>query len=274
MSSTPPDHSTADNSTASVGIDDPDTSGTAGASLNLSVVVPVFNEADGIAALLAEIDACLEGRTDAEVVIVDDCSTDDTAERVRGYRRDARGLRLRLVRHRSNAGQSRAIRTGVEAARGRLIATIDGDGQNDPADIPRLEEAAMAAPDGRGLIVCGHRVDRHDDLSRRLASRIANRVRAAVLRDETPDTGCGLKVLPRALFLELPYFDHMHRFLPALVRQAGGHSLSVPVGHRPRTHGVSKYGINDRLWAGIVDLLGVSWLGRRRRAVTSEEIVD
>ena len=173
--------------------------------------------------------------------------------------------RLRLLRHAQSRGQSAAIRSGVKAARGRWIATLDGDGQNDPADIPapvadRPRQRRTTPP----LLIAGHRARRQDSWSKRLASRIANAVRRRLLGDDTPDTGCGLKLFPRDLFLDLPYFDHMHRFLPALVLREGGIVRSVPVNHRPRQRGVSNYGVFDRLWVGIVDLFGVMWLRRRR----------
>ncbi|HEY8553032.1 MAG TPA: glycosyltransferase, partial [Burkholderiales bacterium] len=161
-------------------------------------------------------------------------------------------------------GQSAALMTGARAARAPWIATLDGDGQNDPADIPRLYAAARKDP-RLGLIV-GYRRRRHDTLLKRVSSRIANGVRSRVLRDRTPDTGCGLKLIRRELYLALPYFDHMHRFLPALVQALGAPTLSIDVNHRPRQRGRSNYGLHDRLWAGIVDLLGVLWLTRRMRA--------
>src|SRR6185437_8815536 len=164
---------------------------------------------------------------------------------------------LVLVRHRDSCGQSAAIRSGVKAARAAWIATLDGDGQNDPADIPVLWQIAQAAPAAPLLMVAGHRARRQDSWSKRRASRIANAVRRRMLHDATPDTGCGLKLFPRALFFELPWFDHMHRFLPALVLRAGGAVRSVPVNHRPRERGASKYGTLDRLAVGITDLFGV-----------------
>ena len=168
---------------------------------------------------------------------------------------------LRVERHDHNRGQSAAIRTGVGAARAPIVAVLDGDGQNDPADIPSLF-AALLLSDTRMTV--GDRRTRRDRLSRRISSRLANTVRASILHDGIRDTGCGLKVFYREDFLELPAFDHMHRFLPALMRQRGRKVRSVPVNHRPRRHGCSKYGIRNRLWAGIVDLLGVMWLERRR----------
>jgi dolichol-phosphate mannosyltransferase len=223
----------------------------------VSVVVPVRNEAPNVAPLIAEIRAALAGVAH-EIVYVDDGSDDGSAEAVLA---EAMSGPIVLKRHRRSCGQSAAIVTGVRAARGTWIATLDGDGQNDPADIPALLARAQAEP---GMIlVAGHRTQRRDTAVKRLSSRFANRLRAAALGDATPDTGCGLKVFPRAAFLELPAFDHMHRFLPALVIRAGGRVVSVPVNHRPRTRGVSKYGTLDRALVGIVDLAGVAWLQRR-----------
>ena len=229
--------------------------------MDLSVVIPARNEAPNVAPLVAEIRRALDGRLDYEIVYVDDGSTDDTAATLRGLATTF--PRLRFVRHRGSCGQSMAIRTGVKAARAPWIATLDADGQNDPADIPRLWEIARAAPPAPPLLVAGHRRKRRDSWLKRAASRIANGVRRRLLRDATPDTGCGLKLFRRDLFLELPAFDHMHRFLPALVRRQGGSTVSVEVNHRPRERGRSNYGVFDRLWVGIVDLLGVMWLMRR-----------
>jgi dolichol-phosphate mannosyltransferase len=238
--------------------------------MDLSVVIPVKNEAGNIAPLVAEIDAVLNRLLRYEIVYVDDGSTDATADEIR--RAQARLPQLRLVRHDRSHGQSAAIRSGVRAARGRWIATLDGDGQNDPADIPvlwRMVEGATLEP---RLLIVGHRARRRDSWSKRQASRIANAVRRRLLRDDTPDTGCGLKLFPRALFLELPAFDHMHRFLPALVLREGGAVRSVPVNHRPRRQGTSKYGVLDRLGVGIADLFGVMWLRRRStRPIAVEE---
>ncbi len=172
---------------------------------------------------------------------------------------------LTLLRHRAGCGQSAAIITGVRAARGAWIATLDGDGQNDPADIPALLARAQVPGGPAPLLVAGHRTRRRDSRVKKMSSRAANAIRARMLGDATPDTGCGLKVFQRAAFLELPAFDHMHRFLPALFIRAGGQVVSVPVGHRPRTRGASKYGTLDRLWVGIFDLIGVAWLQRRWR---------
>lgn len=236
----------------------------------LSVVVPVRNEEANIQPLIAEIRAALAGigqaGIDHEIVYVDDGSTDGTAAQLLAAQAGAvqAGLPGALVlrRHRSSCGQSAAIVTGVRAARGAWIATLDGDGQNDPADIPALFARAQAEPGGL-LLVAGHRTQRRDNWTKRHSSRIANKVRAALLHDATPDTGCGLKVFQRAAFLELPCFDHMHRYLPALFIRAGGQVVSVPVNHRPRTRGQSNYGTLDRLWVGLFDLVGVAWLQRR-----------
>ncbi len=240
----------------------------------LSIVVPVRNEAENILPLLAEIHAALENQGEFEVVYVDDGSRDATPARLAEAL--ARFPRLRVLVHRDNCGQSAALMTGVRAARGEWVATLDGDGQNDPADIPKLIAARDSARDSaahRGTLqlVAGYRRARRDTWLKRLSSRVANAVRSRLLGDATPDTGCGLKLFARAAYLELPYFDHMHRFLPALVQRNGGTTFSVEVGHRPRTRGRSNYGLFDRLWVGIVDLLGVMWLKRRaRRPETSE----
>lgn len=232
--------------------------------MELSVVVPVHNEAGNIFPLLAEIHAALEGRFDFEVVYVDDGSRDATAAELAAAR--SRHSRLRVITHREACGQSTALVTGIRQARAPWIVTLDGDGQNDPADIPRLMATAVAAGPASPLrMVAGYRRQRQDSWIKRISSRIANAVRSALLGDATPDTGCGLKVFRRQTFLELPYFDHMHRFLPALVQRAGWAVTSVEVRHRHRERGKSKYGTLDRLVAGIVDLLGVMWLKRRSR---------
>jgi dolichol-phosphate mannosyltransferase len=238
--------------------------------MDLSVVIPVHNESDNVLPLTEEVVAALEGRYDYEVVLVDDGSDDDTPARLADAAR--RFPRVRIVRHARRSGQSTALSTGVRFARAAIIVTLDGDGQNDPADIPALVAALhLGAPGGLAL-VAGHRVSRRDSALQRLSSRIANAVRSRLLHDDTPDTGCGLKVFRRATFLELPYFDHMHRFLPALVLRHGGRVQSVPVGHRPRTRGRSHYGVHNRLWVGLVDLCGVMWLIRRTRLTEATEV--
>jgi dolichol-phosphate mannosyltransferase len=229
----------------------------------LAVVVPVKNEADNILPLVGEIDAALSGKHVFEIIYVDDGSDDRTPQMLREAR--AKYPALRIVRHRRSCGQSAAVATGIKAARAPIIATLDGDGQNDPADIPALVRRLLdEAPEARSfLLVAGFRHKRRDDGIRKMSSRIANRVRAALLKDDTPDTGCGLKVFTRDAFLDMPRFDHMHRFLPALMIRRGGKVVSVPVNHRPRQRGVSKYGVWNRLWVGIVDLFGVMWLQHR-----------
>ena len=239
------------------------------ASPQLSVVVPVFNERDNVAPLGHEITAALRGRIDFEIVYVDDHSRDDTLQVLQALKADV--PELRVVRHLVQSGQSTAIRTGVKAARGAWIATLDGDGQNDPADIPKLlDERAKAAPDIR--LFAGWRVNRRDSGSKRWASRYANAIRANMLRDATPDTGCGIKLFERAAFLDLPYFDHMHRYLPALMQRAGWKTVSVPVNHRARSSGVSKYNNLQRALVGIRDLMGVAWLIKRSKVTQVQEI--
>jgi dolichol-phosphate mannosyltransferase len=239
--------------------------------VQLSIVVPVRNEQDNVLPLLEEIHAALEGRAEFEVVYVNDGSTDATSGRLADGQ--ARFPRLRVLSHRESCGQSTALLTGVRAARGEWIATLDGDGQNDPADIPKLMAARESAPSV--ALFAGYRKARRDTWLKRVSSRIANGVRSRMLGDATPDTGCGLKLFRRATFLELPYFDHMHRFLPALVQRGGGSTVSVEVNHRPRSRGVSNYGTLDRLWVGIVDIFGVMWLKRRsRRPAVSEQVTE
>jgi glycosyltransferase involved in cell wall biosynthesis len=229
--------------------------------MELSVVIPVKNEADNVAPLVKEICAALDDFIHYEIIFVDDGSKDSTADVV--LRLLGEMPHLRLLRHAESWGQSAAIRTGVKAARAEWIATIDGDGQNDPADIRKLWQLSALSAGTAPIIINGHRRRRRDNWSKRFASRLANRVRRRLLRDDTPDSGCGLKLFPRSLFLDLPFFDHMHRFLPALVLREGGLVYSVPVNHRPRWRGVSKYGVFDRLGVGLVDLFGVMWLKRR-----------
>jgi dolichol-phosphate mannosyltransferase len=168
-----------------------------------------------------------------------------------------------VLHHARQSGQSTAVRNGVKAARGAWIATLDGDGQNDPADIPKLLATALNPKSDRLRLVMGNRTTRRDTWLRRLSSRVANGVRGGLLKDGTPDTGCGIKVFDRAVFMDMPRFNHMHRFMPALFQREGFDVVSVPVNHRERTRGKSKYGLNNRLWVGIVDLFGVMWLIRR-----------
>ncbi|MGN6112855.1 MAG: glycosyltransferase family 2 protein [Luteimonas sp.] len=241
---------------------------------SLSVVVPVYNERDNVAPLVAEIVAALRGRPageggDFEIVYVDDCSTDDTLAKLQALRAEV--PELRVIRHLKQGRQSTAIRNGVKAARGEWIATLDGDGQNDPADIPKLiAERAKAEPGVK--LFAGWRVDRKDTGSKRWASKAANAIRSRMLRDATPDTGCGIKLFEREAFLDLPHFDHMHRYLPALMQRAGWKTVSVPVNHRHRSAGVSKYNNLNRALVGISDLRGVAWLIKRGKVAPTEEL--
>ena len=224
--------------------------------------MPVRNEADNVAPLIAEIAAALDGRWNYEIIYVNDGSTDATAERLASAARSRPNLRQ--IRHATSGGQSAAVRSGVRAARGAIVATLDGDGQNNPAFLPALISAIEQGGERAGL-AAGQRVGRKDTGFKKLQSRIANAVRKAVLRDGTRDTGCGLKAFRREVFLALPYFDGLHRFLPALVRREGYDIVYVDVVDRPRHSGVSNYGFFDRLWVGIMDLAGVWWLIRRKR---------
>ena len=239
-------------------------------SPELSVVVPVHNEAANLAGLLAEIRSALDGLAEYEVVCVDDGSDDETPGLLATL--GAEFPRLRVVRHRAPAGQSAAMAHGVSAARGTWVATLDGDGQNDPADIPRLLAFVRGpdAPPDLGLLV-GERSRREDPWIKRFAGRVANAIRARILGDGTRDSGSGLKLFRRDSFLALPHFDHMHRFLPALFLRGGWRVASVPVNHRPRGHGRSHYGVLDRLWAGIPDLVGVLWLQHRPMSPVNRE---
>ena len=235
----------------------------------LSVVVPVHNERDNVVPLLGEIVAALRGRCDFEIVYVDDASRDDTLAVLASAR--AQFPELRVLRHLSQSGQSTALRTGIKAARGAWIATLDGDGQNDPADIPKLLAMRAESPAVIKLFA-GWRVQRKDSGSKRWASKWANAIRSRLLRDATPDTGCGIKLFERAVFLDLPYFDHMHRYLPALFQRAGWQVRSVPVNHRPRGSGVSNYNNFNRALVGISDLRGVAWLIKRSKRTGVEEL--
>jgi dolichol-phosphate mannosyltransferase len=233
-------------------------------SPTVSVVVPVRNEAGNIGPLVQEIARALAGRGSFEIVYVNDGSTDATESELLALMR-AQPF-LRQIKHAASCGQSAAVRTGVAAARAGIVVTIDGDGQNDPAFIPKLIDA-ISKNGGRVGLVAGQRVGRKASGFKRFQSRIANAVRGAVLRDGTRDTGCGLKAFRRDVFLALPYFDGLHRFLPALVRREGYEIAYVDVVDRARGHGQSNYGMWDRLWVGILDLGGVWWLIRRKRRV-------
>jgi glycosyltransferase involved in cell wall biosynthesis len=239
----------------------------------VSVVIPFHNEVENLDALVAEVQAALGGRIDYELVSVDDGSDDGTGERLTSLA--AHFPHLRVLHHARRSGQSAALVTGVRAARAPWIVTLDGDGQNDPADILRLlDRIRDPGMDPRLRLVIGERGSRQDSFVKRVSSRIANLVRSRLLHDSTPDTGCGLKLFDRDGFLVLPQFNHMHRFLPALFQRNGALVASVTVNHRPRLHGSSHYGVWDRLWVGMVDLLGVRWLQRRAMRVTTNDRSD
>ena len=242
-------------------------SGGGAASPSISVVVPVKDEAGNVASLAREIAAALAGESH-EILFVDDGSKDGTVAALTALKGEF--PQLRVLRHGRNLGQSRGIRSGVQAARGGIVVTLDGDGQNDPADIPKLLSALRADPES--AMVSGVRVRRRDSASRRWASRVGNGFRSALLGDGASDTGCGLKAFRRSMFLDLPYFDHIHRYLIALVQREGGKVAFVPVNHRPRQTGSSKYTNIGRLLVSVQDLLGVRWLQRRHggRADISE----
>jgi len=233
-------------------------------SVDFSVVVPVCNEAENVEPLAREIDAAFNNRS-YEMIFVDDGSTDETAAILKKLKGSLPALRV--LSHSFRSGQSAAVASGVRASRAPWVATLDGDGQNDPADIPKLI-AARDSPEGRGvqLFMGNRKASRKDTAFRKLQSSVANGVRSSLLGDGTPDTGCGIKLFSRELFMELPRFDHMHRFLPALFQRHGARVISVPVSHRPRMRGTSKYGMLNRLWVGIVDIGGVMWLRRRYKS--------
>ena len=228
----------------------------------VSIVVPVRNEAGNITPLITEIAAALDGLWPYEIIYVNDGSTDETAQRL--AEEMARRPNLRVLRHERSTGQSAAVRSGIRAAHGAMVATLDGDGQNKPAFRPDLI-AALEKGGGRVGRVAGQRVGRKDTGFKKLQSRLANKIRNAVLHDGTRDTGCGLKAVRRDVFLMMPYFDGLHRFLPALVRREGYDIAYIDVIDRPRHSGVSNYGFFDRLWIGIMDLAGVWWLIRRKK---------
>jgi dolichol-phosphate mannosyltransferase len=234
--------------------------------VELSVVVPVKDEAENVGPLVLEIVAALRGQGASEIIFVDDGSSDATVETLQRLKQELPNLRA--ISHQGNYGQSRAIRTGVRAARGRIIVTLDGDGQNDPADIPTLL-AAFGAAAPNVAMVSGVRTKRQDTWRKRVASRLANRLRGRLLGDHATDVGCGLKAFRRAAYLELPYFDHMHRYLIALMQREGYAVAFVNVRHRPRLHGKSKYGVVDRALVGIADIRGVLWLKKRSRGIPS-----
>ncbi|MBT4889492.1 MAG: glycosyltransferase family 2 protein [Rhodospirillales bacterium] len=237
---------------------------------DITVVVPVKNEAENIEPLITEIRAALDGGAPYEIIYIDDGSTDATPAELEKQFHD--GAPLRVIRHDKSCGQSAAVISGVTVARGHIIATLDGDGQNDPADLPEMIKRFRRDSDYDNLMIAGWRTKRRDILIKRFSSKFANGLRKRLLKDNTPDTGCGIKVFSHASFMAMPHFDHMHRFLPALIIRGGGEVISVPVNHRHRERGVSNYGTLDRAWASIWDLMGMIWLLRRGNRPSSIEV--
>ena len=241
-----------------------------GPAPELSIVIPMRNEAGNAEALIEEILSIAAALPPFEVIVTDDGSTDETGAVI--TRMGAGDPRIRLLRHATSAGQSAAVHSGVRAARGWLVATLDGDGQNPPSELPRLVAPILADTTGRVALAAGQRVGRKDTWSKRMGSRFANRLRGWVLNDGTRDTGCGLKAFRREAFLALPYFDHMHRYLPALFRRDGWQIALVDVSHRARGTGRSNYTNLNRALVGIADLAGVAWLIRRRKKAQPVEV--
>jgi len=239
--------------------------------MDISIVIPVYNEEESIGELINEITQALASKYKHEIIVVDDGSVDKTVGVLSKIKQEL--PTLRIIKHLQNSGQSTAIRTGVQYAKSAWITTLDGDGQNDPADIPNLYNELINNQDADPwLVVAGYRKKRKDTWLKRISSKYANGIRDKLLRDGTPDTGCGLKVFSRDSFLALPYFDHMHRYIPALFQRQGGKMVSIEVNHRHRMQGVSKYGFHNRLWVGIVDILGVRWLQNRARLTQTKEL--
>lgn len=237
----------------------------------VSIVIPAHNEQHNVELLIRELHEILSQLPASEIIYVDDGSTDQTLAELRRMKHEYPKT-LRILQNRSSVGQSMAILSGVRAARGELIVTLDADGQNPPGDIPVMVELALAQQPGSHYCIAGHRFQRQDTRWKKLQSRIANAIRRAILRDGTPDTGCALKVIPRETWLQLPSFDHMHRFLPALIQRIGGRIIVQKVSHRSRQHDVSKYAMRDRVGAGVIDLAGMLWLGRRTRVTQISEL--
>lgn len=228
---------------------------------DLSVVIPVQNEEENVRMLIDEVRQALDGVLNYELIYVNDGSTDSTLEILEQYRSGF--SLLKIISHEKGVGQSTAVQTGVKHAESPVIATLDGDGQNDPADIPALFQVLIENSATGVVLVNGYRKKRKDTFIKRTSSRFANGIRRWLLDDDTPDTGCGLKVFSRDAYLDIPFFDHLHRFLPAMMINEGGRVMSVEVNHRERQLGSSHYGFFDRLWVGIFDILGVIWLKAR-----------
>jgi glycosyltransferase involved in cell wall biosynthesis len=239
--------------------------------IEFSVILPAKDESENIATLLQEIDTALAEQS-YEVVLVDDGSSDDTGQQALKTAEAMQG-KVTVIRHQRSCGQSTALYTAARHSEGRFIVVLDADGQNDPADIPLLKQQAELMT-SENFCVIGHRHQRKDTAWKRFQSKVARKVRLWLLKDDTPDTGCGLKILPRTTYLQLPYFHHMHRFVPVLVRRMGGTVRSVHVNHRPRLQGQSKYNAWNRTWAGLLDIMGVMWLVYRSRQVSIERMDD
>ena len=229
--------------------------------IEFSIIIPMNNESENVSPLICEITGILDNHFIYEIICIDDGSKDSTLSNLITLKGEHKNLRI--CHHKNCKGQSSAIISGVCAARGDVIVTLDGDGQNDPADIPKLVGQYNKEAEFHETMIVGWRTQRQDNWVRKLSSGTANWARSVLLSDATPDTGCGLKVFGREMFLKLPQFDHMHRFLPILAVRGGGRVFSFPVNHRSRVHGSSSYGIWNRLWIGIVDVIGVMWLVRR-----------
>jgi dolichol-phosphate mannosyltransferase len=228
-------------------------------NIELSVVVPVFNEVDNVEPLILEIQATLENIIPYEMIFIDDCSSDGTLNKLVQLKSEIENLRV--LTHNLRSGQSAAVRSGVKAARAILAVTLDGDGQNNPSDILNLLAAYEEyVGKTKNIMICGQRAKRKDSFIKRFSSKIANAICSSLLGDLTMDSGCGLKLFRVMDFMDLPSFDHMHRFLPALMIRSGGEVLPIKVSHRSRERGKSKYGVFDRLWVGIFDLFGMVWL--------------
>jgi len=237
-------------------------------SQKIGIIVPFYNEEDNVVPLVEEIQQVLDGFVDYEMVLVDDGSTDQTNQRLQDLKKASQ--RIHIVKHKKNAGQSTSILSGVRYSECDWIVTLDGDGQNNPADIPKIIKALSQSEHPVSTIVMGHRQKRNDSWVKLMSSRIANNFRKLLLRDDCLDAGCGLKIFSRDFFLSLPHFNHFHRFLPILFKRAGGRVINQPISHRPRMRGESKYGISNRLWVGLVDIIGVLWLLRRPCQVEAE----
>lgn len=234
----------------------------------VSLVIPMYKEEENVRPLVEESARALSSFSDFEIVVVDDCSSDNTFDRL--VEMQAEIPQLRVLRHEKNAGQSVAVINGVKAAKFDWIATIDGDGQNDPADIPNLAKVASESVEPK-LLIAGHRANRKDTWSKKISSRLANKIRGGLLHDDCPDSGCGLKLFQRDVFLAVPHFKNLHRFMPAIFRRQGAQIHNVVVNHRERTLGQSKYGFMNRAFVGLVDMFGVMWLVRRPSVMEAKE---